>query len=281
MTATNPYIPRIGVLMDFDRTLASDTIDALCAEWDISREEWEERYNEPLGKGWDDILKRSWALIQCGRDRGRPLSLDFFEAAAGHLDIYRDAADLPERLKRAARDVHDDVEVETIILSSGYAEMIKHTSVAKTFDRLWAGTFYFRGDGEAIAAKRIISHGQKARYLEAYAKGLDLDAANEPETDSTDLSPDDMHVPLDQMIYVGDGLSDLKAFRFVTGSGGLAIAVDEDHSFAHEDSQTAQQRVENLAPPDYDEGGEMLESLKLAVTSAAARVAIRARGRGE
>ena len=61
--------------------------------------------------------------------------------------------------------------------------------------------------------KRIIAHPAKARYVEAHAKGLSLDTANEPKVDDPDFDEMKMHVPLDQIGYVGDGLSDLDAFR--------------------------------------------------------------------
>lgn len=267
--------------MDFDKTLASDTIEALCGEWGIARREWEAQFNEPLGEGWDGILRRSLALIHCGRAQEAPLSLDVFERAAGRIEIYPGATELPGRLRAAARDIHQRAEVECVVLSSGYAEMIKHTAIAEAFDLVWAGTFHFDADGTAIAVKRIISHGQKARYLEAYAKGLDVDAANEPRTDAKDFDEFDMHVPFDQLIYVGDGLSDLKAFQFVTNHGGVAIAIDKDHEFDHEDEQLPNQRVDNLCPADYGADSELVQSLEYAVKAAAARIAIRSHSRGE
>ena len=281
MAATHPYIPRIGVVMDFDKTLASDTIEALCAAWGITRREWEAQFSEPLGNGWDGILRRSLALIHCGRAQDEPLSLAFFERAAGQIELYEGVTDLPGRLREAARDVHEEASVECVVLSSGYAEMIKHTAIAEAFDLVWAGTCHFDAHGTAIAVKRIISHGQKARYLAAYAKGLDVDAANEPRTDAKGFDEFDMHVPFDQLIYVGDGLSDLKAFQFVTNHGGIAIAIDKDHQFDHEDEQLHNQRVDNLCPADYQPGSELVQSLEFAVKSAAARMAIRALSRGE
>ena len=281
MAATHPYIPRIGVVCDFDKTLASDTIDAICAAWGIDREDWDERYDRALGEGWDGILRRSWGLIRCGRELDQPLSESLFERAAGNIRVYDGVLKLRERLGDAARDVHADAEVECVVLSSGYAEMIQRTSVQDAFDTIWAGTFHYDDEGHAVAAKRIISHGQKARYLEAYAKGLDVDAANEPQTDARDFSEHDMHVPFDQLIYVGDGLSDLKAFEFVTNHGGTAVAIDKDQQFDHEDRQLPRQRVDNLATPDFSDGNELLETLRHAVRSAAARIAIRARSRDE
>lgn len=282
MPATHPYVPRVSVIFDFDRTLASDTIDALCAAWGLERKEWEQRYCEPLGDGWDGILKRGHALIQCGRDRGEPLSETFFAKAAEHMTIYPGLDRMRERLEETARCVLADMEVELVVLSSGYVEMIKRTAVADIFDRLWAGDFHSdEKTGEAITVKRIIGHPEKALYIESYAKGLDLDSANTPQTQTPEYDPECMWVPFDQIVYVGDGLSDLSSFEFVNSRGGLALAVNEGEDFEQAERQTQGERVENLAPPDYTDGSELMQSLTHAVRSAASRAALRKLGKGE
>ena len=281
MPATHPFVPRVSVIFDFDRTLATDTVEALCCAWGISREEWEKRYLEPLGNGWDSIIQRCWALIECGRDLGQPLSRDLFDKAAGEIELYPDVTYLKQRLTRAAQEIEEGLEVELAVLSSGFIEIIERTPVAEVFDLVWAGSFHFDEDGCAQHVKRIIGHAEKALYIESYAKGLDLESASEPQTDSPDFDPQDMYVPFDQVIYVGDGVSDLQAFGFVAAHGGLALAVNKSATFEHVKEQTAGQRVENLAPPDYRPDAEMFRSLCHAVRSAASRAALRRLGEGQ
>lgn len=281
MPATHPYIPRIAFIFDFDSTLASDTVDAMCAAWGLDRDEWEDAYNSQMGDNWDGILKRGASLIACGNDRDDPVTRDFFGRAANEIGIFEGVEKLPARLSKAARNVLPEVEVEMVVLSSGYIEMIERTVVEDLFDKTWAGGFHFDKDGRAIGMKRIIGHPEKARYIEAYAKGLDLDAANEPRVDDPDFAEHDMRVPFDQLVYVGDGLSDLEAFALVANRGGTAIAIDKSGAFDHEGQQTSDERVDDLAPPDYSDGSELLDCLCHAASSAASRAAIRRYGKGE
>jgi len=281
LPATHPYIPRIAFIFDFDSTLASDTIDAMCRAWGMDREEWEERFESQLGDNWDGIIKRAAALIACGEDRDEPLTREFFGRAANEITIFDGVDTLPATLSEAARGVLPEIEVELVVLSSGYIEMIERTVVEDLFDKTWAGGFNFDETDRATGMKRIIGHPEKARYIEAYAKGLDLDAANEPRVDDPDFAEHDMHVPFDQLVYIGDGLSDLEAFASVANRGGIAIAIDKTSRFDHEDQQTSDERVDNLAPPDYSEGSELLDCLCHAARSAASRAAIRRYGKGE
>lgn len=98
------------------------------------------------------------------------------------------------------------------------------------------------------------------------------------------MAAKDWHVPLDQMIYVGDGASDIDAFKLMHQNGGIAIAVD--HSDAGEKWDATEHmftgaHVENLAPPDFTEGEELHRSLLLAVEMLGKRVALRSMAVGE
>jgi hypothetical protein len=174
--------------------------------------------------------------------------------------------------------------LEFVVVSSGFAEVIRPTGLWGAFDRVYASTFHFadrtaEGErGEAVCMKRIIPHAQKAMYIEAHAKGLDVDGPNGPEQAARVVDPQDMRMPLDQVIYGGDGESDLQAFGFVESRGGFAVAVKGGGGFDPGDRQLPGQRVENAADPDYRAGGELMTTLEHAVRAAASRVAMRAMG---
>ncbi len=272
MPATHPFTPRILAAFDFDRTLATDSVEAILTLYDVDRDAWERDFAEALGSGWDQILRRGQALIALGRARDRPLTLALLHEAAGRVRLYDGVRDMPAHLRRVARDLHPEIEVELVVLSSGFAEIVNASGIMEVFDRSFASTFHFDEAGHAVCMKRIIGHPEKALYLEALGKGLEIDGANAPRSPGRGVDPHDAHVPFDQMIYLGDGASDLQAFGFMKTHGGLAIAIDKDRHFDSAEQQTRGQRVDNLAPPDYSRGGELLASLEHAV---------RALGRGE
>ena len=281
MPATRPFIPRVLIAFDFDRTLATDTITAILELYGMGREEWDREFDGQLGDGWDDIIRRGQALIELGNARGEPLTRERMQQAAEGVRLYDGVLDMPDHLRRIAREIHPEIEVEFVVLSSGYAEIINATEVARVFDRTFASGFHFDGDGRAVCIKRIIGHPEKALHLEALGKTNSIDGANAPRAAKRDVDEHDRYVPFDQMIYLGDGASDLPAFAFMKSSGGQAIAIDKNQVFDSADEQTRSQRVDNLAPPDYSAGGELLISLEHAVRACASRIALRALGRGE
>ena len=283
MPDTRPFIPRILIAFDFDRTLATDSVDAVLSIYGIERDDWENEFEEALGDGWDDIVRRGQALIDLGRARDDPLTIDKLREAGGRVSLYDDATRMPDRLREAARSIHPSIEIEFVVLSSGYAEIIEASGIMAAFDGLLASTLHFGPEGRAVCVKRAVTHPQKALYLEALGKGLDYEGSNGPERAGDRVDEHDMHCPFDQMIYLGDGASDLQAFGFLTDAGGVAIAVDPDRddSLGAGDEQAPRQRVDDLAPPDYSEGAELMEALGNAVRAAAHRIALRARSTGE
>lgn len=275
MSTTRPYIPRVTLVFDFDKTLATSMMDALSAALGLDRDEFENRHMAPLGEQWDLHLQRGHALIAAARDRGRAVDAELIAEAAERIELYPGVLDMPARLRRAAAGIHAEAACEFIVLSAGFAEVVKATPVSEAFDRVLGATFHYE-NGAAVAVKRIVTHPQKAFYLEAIAKGLDLDAGDSPVTEAPDRDEHEHYVLLDQMIYAGDGASDLKAFGFVERAGGVAVAVRHEGKFSAAAKQLPGQRVSALADPDYREDSELYRRLELAVRAAAARVALRA-----
>ena len=193
MPSTRPFIPRVTLVFDFDRTLAGDTTDAVLARYGIGRPEWKERFLDPLGDDWDDIIKRGQALVDLGRAKGRPLGRDLLQNAAAEVALFDGVLDMPDRLRRAAREVYGRVEVEFIVLSSGYSEVIAPTEIARRFDRVFASGLHFR-NGEAVCVKRIITHPEKALYLDAIGKAGDVAGANAPGMAGRPIDEHERHV---------------------------------------------------------------------------------------
>ncbi len=64
--------------------------------------------------------------------------------------------------------------------------------------------------------KKKVSHTEKTRYLFQIAKGIDRLEKDGKMFLFRDIPREEMHIPLTQMIYVGDGTSDIPCFSVVT-----------------------------------------------------------------
>ena len=283
--ATRGFHDRIIVVFDFDQTLAPGTVEALLASIGVDVAAWTRDKLRPLvASGWDEILAHGPALRAAAKEKDKVLQLDSVEDVGRKLEVYPGVRETLTLLRERGREASGGATVELYVLSCGFEEIMCNSAVAECFDDMWGSAFHWADDGELLGVKRTVIHSEKARYLMALAKGLDMGGANEPQDVHLEKSIEKWHAPYDQMIYVGDGVSDIAAFNLMHDHGGIAIAVNQakdaqrweaaEHMFEGA-------RVDNLAPPEFEEGGELHRSLVLAVECIAKRVALRRLAKGE
>ncbi len=278
MTATHPFHSRILLAFDFDWTLAVDSFESLVATLGFDVEEWKEKHYHRLGNdGWDDILAKVEGLREVAVAAGKRVDMDSVAKAGAATLGFEDAQTMPARLREVAGAIDPGIELEFAIVSSGFADLVGAHAIAGAFDSVHASAFHV-DDGHVVGVKRMLSHPEKVRYIQALAKGIGTDGSNSPARTDKDLPEEELRVAFDQLIYVGDGASDLQAFEFVRDAGGFAIAVSRDGEFSAEKEMHKNQRPDALAPPGYADGAPLFELLALAVRSHATRIALRRKG---
>ena len=280
MPATHPFNSRILLAFDFDWTLGEDSFERLVALKGFDIDVWKSEHYRPLGdSGWDDILAKFEGLRRMCAESGRTVTLEDAAEAGRTTKGFADAETMPHRLRQVAHEIDPAITLEFAVVSSGFLDVFGGHPIAAAFDRRHGSRLAAGEDGTVHGVSSMISHPEKVRYLQALAKGIDLSGSNAPSRTDADLGEEEMRIALDQLIYVGDGASDLQAFEFVRSVGGFAIAVSRDGEFSAEDEMLRAQRPDALAPPGYGDGAPLYEILALAVRSHAARIALRRLGR--
>ena len=284
--ATTPYNERIALVFDFDKTLAPDSYDALLRRCGFEPEAFREERVAPLiDDGWDNGLARFHALTELAYDDAAPtITQDLLREVGESMEPFDGVPDMFDRLRDVAHDIHEDIHLEFYMLTCGYSEIPRALNIADEFEAIWGSEFHFDDEGRAVFAKQIITFPDKTRYLMALAKGLDPDGHDSPADVYRDVPTDEYHVPFDQMIYVGDGGSDMPSFRLMHERGGEALGVVPEESVEEwegYDQMHEKRRVQNLAPAGYTDGDELLTSLELLVESIGKLIDLRRMSQGE
>jgi phosphoserine phosphatase len=283
--ATTHFHNRIALVFDFDLTLAPDSLDALLDRLDVDPEAFREERVHPLDDaGWDHSLARCYALVQLSNERDGAITERLLHEVGRGIELYDGLPEAFDTVRDAARAIVDDVEVEFYVLTAGYAEIVNGTALPDVCERIWGSTFHYADDGRIDFPKRIVTYPEKVRYLMALSKDMSVEGHDAPADVWREVSGDEVYVPLDQMVYVGDGSSDLPAFNLMQDHGGLAIGVTkggETAGWSHRDEMHRDRHVQNLAEADYSDGAELLRSLCLSVESIARLIALRKLGEGE
>ncbi|MBD2018941.1 HAD family hydrolase [Leptolyngbya sp. FACHB-36] len=279
--ATKPVCNRIAVVFDFDDTLAPDSFDALIESlgWTVS-EFRQQRVRPLMDDGWDAVAARFYSLIDESNRRpaDNRITKEYLIQFGQSLQPFDGVSEMFDRLHRRVHDLNPSIELEFYIITGGFEEVVSHTSIAPYLTKMWGCKFHFNERDEIAFIKRSISHTEKTRYLMQIASGSDNVEENGRSFAYRDVPEEELHVPLAQMIYVGDGASDIPCFSVLNDEGGITIGVYKSRT-AEEWTQQIQvsesQRVINLAPADYQEDSELMQSLTLAIESLCKQISLR------
>ncbi len=235
-------------------------------------------------EGYDNEL----AYMKCLLDylsMDRPTNEQLKQLGA-KMQLYKG---LPEMFEEFDRDLLDEqhlavgIHVDHYIVSSGLKVLIEGSKLRPYLREVFGCEYAEDSEGRITFPKRVISHTQKTQYLFRINKGL-LDMSQ----DVNDHMPDDVRpVPFTNMIYIGDGPTDVPCFAIMRKHGGHAIAVynSDDPSrasfkkcynlSAHAD------RVRQIAPSDYRRGSHLRLLIEEMVHEIADRILATRKSAGE
>jgi phosphoglycolate phosphatase-like HAD superfamily hydrolase len=270
--ATQPTHNKIAIAFDFDNTLVPDTFSALIKDLGFDVDTFrKEKYESRQQSGWDAISARFFSLIEESRKRSEDegkVTREYIENFGRQLQPFEDVDEMFGRLRQKAEALAPDIVVEFYLITSGFVEIARNTSLAKHFKAMWGCEFHYSETGEVEFLKRSLSHPEKPRYLYYISKGIDAHNEQNLLFVYEDVPPEKLAIPLPQVIYVGDGTSDIPCFAMLNREGGTAIGVYKEgtpQDWAETYQPSKSQRVMNLAPANYSANSELMRSLSLAV----------------
>lgn len=274
---------RIALAFDFDETLAPNTTDNLFEHIGMDAAEVRSQQIEPLeNDGWESRMADAHVLLSISDGPHGPITQSTFAEVGSKLELYPGVIDMFDAVTDAAREVVDDIEVEFHLITAGFVHVPRATSIADRFTSIIGGHWAFDDDGRIVAPMDTVGHYDKVRHLMAIAKGLDSVAADQAGDVDSFRPEHEWHVPYEQMIFVGDGDSDLVGFDFMQSNGGNAIAVrqaESDQEWESLDHMREGRQVAALLKSDYSPDSPLLTTLCLWARMAATRVRMLEAGR--
>ena len=109
--------------------------------------------------------------------------------------------------------------------------------------------FYYNEHGDACWPKLDVNFTNKTKFVYRINKGI-LDVSRDKELN--DSMPDNSkRIPFTNMIYIGDGLSDVPCMKMMRAYGGQAIAVYQSTNRQGVEKLLGDGRVDFIFPADY------------------------------
>ena len=248
--------PIIAFLYDFDKTLCTTDMEdyAFIPSLGYTRQNSGAGPTPLAGKNrMDGLLAYMYTMIQECAAQNIKLDRAFLNHCGESIQLFPGVREWFARINAFGESL--GVQVEHYVISSGLREIIEGSGIAQEFREIYACEFYYNENGDACWPKLDVNFTNKTQFVYRINKGI-LDVSRDRELN--DSMPDDSkRVPFTNMIYMGDGLSDVPCMKMMRAYGGQAIAVYQASNRQGVEKLLADGRVDFIFPADYREGMEL------------------------
>jgi len=253
----------IAIAYDFDGTLAPGNMqeyDFLPALNIKSKAFWAEVKQLALAQEADEILAYMWLMLSKAQAAQLPVKKADFKNFGASITLFPGVLDWFDRIDAYGK-AHG-CKVEHFIISSGIREMIEGTRIFKKFKKVYGSGFMFDHNGVANWPAVAMNYTTKTQYLFRINKGsLDV---HDNSVINKFVPKEDRPVPFENMLFIGDGETDIPCMRLVKDQGGHAIAVYNPGKRGAKD--TAAKMVNDgratlFAPATYEAGSQVEQSV--------------------
>lgn len=252
---------KVAIVYDFDKTLCTKDMQEYSLipslGYDRPSDFWDEVTEVAVRNEMDSISAYLYLLQKKFSDAGEPLRKEFFYDKGKDIVLFNGVETWFQRINEYGRK-HGFL-IEHYIISSGMREIIKSTSIADEFKRIYACRYYYDESHTAVWPAQVVNYTAKTQYIFRINKQV-LDV-NEDAALNKYVPKNERPIPFERMIYVADGLTDVPCMRLVKDYGGKSIAVYST-SDAVAKQLKEEGRVNFICKADYSEGLEMDKVVK-------------------
>jgi haloacid dehalogenase-like hydrolase len=215
----------VAIVYDFDGTLSPQPMQeyTVLPKIGVKPQEFWARVNRDARETQSDMMLVYMRHIIEALELGRiDVKREDFAAMAGRIKYFPGVATWFGRMNSyVRRRSRGQVKVQHYLISAGQKEILDGAAIRKHFKRIYASEYHFNHHGVATFPKLLVTDTMKTQFLFRINKGREgvTESINEhmPEAERP--------IPFANMIYVGDGMTDVPSMALTKKSGGHTVAV--------------------------------------------------------
>lgn len=215
---------KVAIAYDFDGTLAPGNMQEYNFIPDLKMDTagfWSEANRLARQQDMDEVLAYLHLMLIKAREKKIPVKESTFMEYGKKISFFPGVTAYFGLINRYGNS--RNLDIEHYIISSGIREMIKGTAIAKEFRNIFASGYQYDENGEACWPALAVNYTNKTQFLFRINKGINNSYDN---TVINKIVPEDEKpIPFSNMIYIGDGETDIPAMKMVNLQGGYSIAV--------------------------------------------------------
>ncbi len=263
----------IAIVYDFDGTLTPQPMQeyTILPEIGISdgKKFWRQVNKESARTNGEAIVAYMRLMLEKSKSRQFPITAQNLEKLAKRIDYFPGVKAYFKRINNyVEKQFGRDIELKHYIISAGLKEIISGTSIAKYFYKVFASEYYYDEHGAAIFPNVIVNDTLKTQFIFRINKGKENLNENINSYMPVPLRP----IPFQNILYIGDGLTDVPCMTVIRKNGGYAIAVYKSNNAPGKKNCVEllkAERVNFIAKADYRNGTELDRLIKLLLANMA------------
>lgn len=240
----------VALIYDFDKTLCDRDMQeyAFIPNLGLTPEEfWKETDILARENKMDKILACMYMMKEKSQQLGIPLKRENLNKLGEYIKFYPGITEWFSRINEYGNSI--GLEVEHYIISSGLKEIIEGTEISKYFKEIYACEFLYDKDGIVTWPAMSVNYTTKTQFLSRINKGV-LDISEDKILNAKMLD-EDRRISTKNMIYIGDGFTDIPSMRMVREKGGYAIAVYQQNKLDTVKDLLKEDRIDYAVLADY------------------------------
>jgi len=256
----------IAIIYDFDGTLSPPPMQeyTVFPQLNIQPQKfWEEVKKENTKIRGEQIITYMMLMLRKANQESLRISKSDLGKMALKVQFFPGVTTFFRRINKfVAKESDNKIKLRHYIISSGLKEILSRTKIKDYFHNIFASEYYYNHYGAPIYPKLVVTDTVKTQFLFRINKGRE----NLTESINEFMAEADRPVPFSNIIYIGDGMTDVPCMTVTTKNGGYSIAV-----FNRKKRESLQicktlfknARVDYIAEADYNKDSELDKFLKI------------------
>jgi hypothetical protein len=262
----------VALAFDFDDTLAPDSSSFFLKKQGVDPSEfWPSVVGKRIADGWDPVTAYLYEIKKLGEKRGKPFTKQDFVEAGKELTFHPGIPEFFNDIKEDLKSRVPDAILEFYLISSGIGDVIRSSGITSYFTDFWSCEWHYDENGHIEFPRKVVSFTDKTRYIYQISKGLVGESYRNKPFEVNKLI-ENLRIPMDKIVYIGDGLTDVAVFSLLKKYNATCYAVfDPEHGSARAWSFIEEGRVRGLFSPKFNRKSDLYLNILMALENAASR----------
>ena len=267
--------PIVAILYDFDSTLSRTDMQNFGFIPSLGMtpaEFWGATGKFSEETGCERTLAYLYMMQKLAAEKGIKMTKEWLKEQGKGIEFYNGVETWFDRINAYGKE--HGVNVEHYLISSGNKEIVEGCKIAKQFKVIYGCEYIFDPvTGVPVWPKLAINYSQKTQYFFRISKGA-VDATDDKGVNE---KAKEKRIPYSNIIYIGDGMTDIPSMIIVKDNGGKSIAVYPKGKEDRVKDLYDDVRVNYVCPANYKEGSEIEKVMKLIIQGVAINESLKTR----